>query len=392
MSVFDKPLEQLDECDLYDLMTEGVEEGILLDYKADWIENKKLAKAVASFANTHGGHLVIGIAADKDRNSPKSIPGVEMVDGIKEKVGAVCRSRISPAPVFRMKLIELSHQAGQCVLVIEVPESRQSPHYVNGVIFVRNGESSRPLEPLRNFFLIEKLYEKRAHQEEQLERLIAHRESIERFDKADYSLSLLTCPSLPGRSPLPLFRRGFYHFLTKVWDYERKFIEPQRLVLVNESRWQERATAISREGWIEQSAGVCFPARLRDVLQEQKLFSEILPGALERAVEVYSHSSVQYYGSLRIRVTLDGVKGRRLALADGDSKQVKLSESFGPQSDVVFCDRIVAVPALREADGRQVFVASVSREVRRAFGELVFEPDDAETIVAEFGSEVVGTP
>ncbi len=385
VSFFEKPLEELDERDLHMLMTEGVEEGILLDYKADWIDNKKLAKAVASFANTHGGHLIIGMAADKERNAPQSVPGIAFEDGIKEKVGAICRSRISPAPVFRMKLIELAESPGRCVLVIEVPESPQPPHYVNGVIYVRNGESSGPLETLRNFFLIEKLYEKRASQEERLERLISGRQVAHDFDKADYSLTLLTCPSLPGRSPIPLFRRDFYHFLGELWPYEGRKIEPRVLTLFNESRWQERATVISGDGWIEQAAGVCFPSKRRELIQEAKLFLEILPTALERAVAVYSHGRVQYYGSLRVRVSLHGVASRRLLLSDSRGEETG-ETSRGPFEDPVICDRVAAVPALSHADGRKAFVESVTREVRRAFGELEFEPEEPSYLVQEVGT------
>lgn len=382
MSIFDRPLEQLNEDDLLTLQTEGVEEGVLLDYKSDWIDNKKLAKAVASFANTHGGHLIIGVMADKDRNVPVDFPGIQLQDGIKEKVGAICRSRISPAPVFRMKLVPLDGKPDKVVLIVEVPESPQPPHYVNGVIYVRNGEASRPLEALRNFYLIEKLYEKRAFQEERLERLISGRQAAYDFDKADYSLTLLTCPILPGRSPLPLFRREFYHFLSGLWDYAGRKIEPRVLTLFNESRWQERTAIVSSDGWIEQAAGVCFPARQRGLLQETKLFHEILPAALERAIAVYGHGLVQYYGSLRVRVTLHGTHDRRLLLAAAGGREAE-ETAHGPDADPVFCDRVAAVPALYDAPGRQVFVQSVMREVRRAFGELVFEPEDAEIGVQE---------
>lgn len=375
MSVFNKPLELLSEDDLLRLQAEGVEEGVLLDYKSDWIENKKLAKAVASFANTHGGHLIIGVAADKEKNVPLSFPGLVNDEGIKEKVGAVCRSRISPAPVFRMKLIDLSASPGRCVLVIEVPESPQPPHYVNGVIYVRNGESSTPLEPLRNFFLIEKLYEKGDYQRERLEKFVAGRKVAHNFKKADYSLTLLTCPSLPGKSPLPLFRRDFYHFLRNLWDYEGLKIEPNCLSLFNQDRWQERTAVVAEEGWIEQAAGVCFPARQRELIQEHKLFADILPSALTRAFKVYSHSFVQYYGSLRVRVSLHGVRDRHLLL-HSDLKDSSVETTGVPDEDPIVCDRLTAVPALLESAGRAQFVDSIVREVRRAFGELVFEPEE----------------
>lgn len=374
MSVFDKALEELEEPDLFLLQSERVEEGVLLDYKSDWVENKKLAKAVASFANTHGGHLIIGVAADKDQNVPFSFPGLETVEGIKEKVGAVCRSRISPPPVFRMKLIELSNKPGRSVLIIEVPESPQPPHYVNGVIYVRNGESSRPLEALKNFFLIEKLYEKRAFQKERVERFISDRGVEQTFDKADYSLSLLTCPSLPGRSPIPLFRREFYHFLQELWDYKRSKIEPKALAFFNEDRWQEKMALVSDEGWIEQALGICFPSRQRELIQENKLFGDLLPAALERALAVYSHRSVQYYGSLRIRISLRGVAGRKLLLKRGP-KETSCETTGTPDNDPIVCDRVTVVPSLAEAIGRKSFIESIVREVRRAFGELVFEPE-----------------
>ena len=36
---------------------------------------------------------------------------------------------------------------------------------------------------------------------------------------------------------------------------------------------------------------------------------------------------------------------------------------------------MTVVPSLAEATGRKSFVESIVREVRRAFGELVFEPE-----------------
>ena len=224
--------------------------------------------------------------------------------------------------------------------------------------------------------MIEKLYEKRAFQEERLERLISGRRVVHNFDKADYSLSLLTCPSLPGRSPLPLYRKEFYHQLEALWDYEGRRIEPRALTMFNESRWQERTTVVSGDGWIEQAAGVCFPSKRRELIQEAKLFHEILPIALERAVAVYSHGLVQYYGSLRIRVSLHGVKGRRLLMCDPGGEESG-ETSRGPYDDPVICDRVATVPILSQPEGRRSFGESVVREVRRAFGELEFEPEEA---------------
>jgi hypothetical protein len=152
-------------------------------------------------------------------------------------------------------------------------------------------------------------------------------------------------------------------------------IEPKSIALFNEDRWQERTAVVSREGWIEQAAGVCFPARQRGLIQENKLFEDILPTALERAIGLYSHGLVQYYGSLRVRVSLQGVKGRHLLLRSGNGDS-SYETTGTPDDDPVVCDRITAVPHLFEASGRTAFVESIVREVRRAFGELVYEPEE----------------
>ena len=190
---------------------------------------------------------------------------------------------------------------------------------------------------------------------------------------------------MPGRSPIPLYRREFYHFLGELWNYEGRKIEPRVLTLFNESRWQERTTVVSGDGWIEQAAGVCFPSKRRELIQEVKLFQEILPAALERAVAVYSHGLVQYYGSLRVRLSLHGVGSRRLLLSDHRGEDIGES-SRGPYEDPVICDRVAAVPALSNAEGRRAFVESVVREVRRAFGELEFEPEEPNFLVQEVGA------
>ena len=58
----------------------------------------------------------------------------------------------------------------------------------------------------------------------------------------------------------------------------------------------------------------------------------------------------------------------------GDSSSYETTGT--PDDDPVVCDRITAVPHLFEASGRTVFVESIVREVRRAFGELVYEPEE----------------
>ncbi len=71
--IFDKPLDELTEADIFSLVERSVPEGPHLDYKRelgakdgkskDW--NKELAKDVAAFANAYGGYLVYGVDEKK---------------------------------------------------------------------------------------------------------------------------------------------------------------------------------------------------------------------------------------------------------------------------------------------------------------------------------------
>ncbi len=368
--IFDKPLEKIQEEDIERLCKDEVEEGILLDYKSDWIENKKLAKAIASFANTHGGHLIIGVGADKKKNVPVSLVGIPEVDGLKERVANICMSRIHPLPFFRMKLVSLKREPGRCVLVIEIPESFEPPHYVNGVIYVRNGESSAPVEILKNHFIIEKLYEKRESGEERTAALVENRGYGENFDKADYSLTLITCPSIPGRVPLPLYRRPFYQCIKRIWGYPLEQIDRSSLRLRNRSRWKERYAEICVNGLIEQGRGVCFPERSRDLIQGTKVLKDEFPRMLRGALEVYKHPLVQYYGRLRLILTLNGTAGRFLNI-EGQPN----GPPNGCLDDSVRLERGATVYELEAEDFVHEWIASFERELLRAFGEVAFEPE-----------------
>ena len=61
-----KPLSEVDRNALEQLVSDGIEEGLFVEYKREWVSHK-VARAVASFANTYGGTLIVGIEAQKLR-------------------------------------------------------------------------------------------------------------------------------------------------------------------------------------------------------------------------------------------------------------------------------------------------------------------------------------
>ena len=66
MGLTNKNFDSLTTGDLDDLIRVGMQEGILLEYKSALYGNgdsdvKEYLKDISSFANTSGGHLVIGL-------------------------------------------------------------------------------------------------------------------------------------------------------------------------------------------------------------------------------------------------------------------------------------------------------------------------------------------
>jgi hypothetical protein len=68
-------------------------EGIFVEYKRDWT-SRKVARVVASFANTYGGTLMVGVEAESQ--APMAVPSIEGDPGqIEERVGEVLRRNIA---------------------------------------------------------------------------------------------------------------------------------------------------------------------------------------------------------------------------------------------------------------------------------------------------------
>jgi Putative DNA-binding domain len=79
MPLFHKPIESLSEDDLLALIANAVPEGKGIDYKRDQIgssdgDKRELLYDVSSFANSSGGHLVIGM--DENAGVPTHLPGL----------------------------------------------------------------------------------------------------------------------------------------------------------------------------------------------------------------------------------------------------------------------------------------------------------------------------
>lgn len=154
---FSKPLKGLGPSDFEGLISpEPIPEGLFVEYKRDW-QPKKVARAVASFANSPGGGTVIvGIEAEK--LEPRSVVGVEMNAGeLEEAAVHAIRSSVAPTPDFRLRAIPCGDD--RSCLVVEVPEGTQPPYLLirTGQILERTQTSSEPV-PVHNRATLDRLF------------------------------------------------------------------------------------------------------------------------------------------------------------------------------------------------------------------------------------------
>ncbi len=119
-----------------------LEEGYVLEFKRTWNENvrKKIPKIIASFANSRGGWLIIGIADDDKSVCP--IPRISA--DFSQIFGELCRHHVSPTPRFDARFIVDPANDKQGVVVVQVHEGDFPPYVADGVVEIREGSTSGP--------------------------------------------------------------------------------------------------------------------------------------------------------------------------------------------------------------------------------------------------------
>ena len=119
-----------------------LDEGYVLEFKQEFSASvrAKVPKIIASFANSRGGWLVIGISDDGSRVCP--VPRLSA--DYSQIIGELCRRHISPAPPFDVRFIADPADAEQGVIVVQVEEGTFPPYVADGVVEIREGSTSGP--------------------------------------------------------------------------------------------------------------------------------------------------------------------------------------------------------------------------------------------------------
>ncbi len=121
--------------DLKNLIRSG--EGLTLEFKRAISSPEKIAREIAAFANTHGGHLIIGVDDDH------TITGVESYHEQDFYLEQAAYELCTPALVYRMEIIPFFSRE---ILLVYIEEAEKKPVTVrNGAgdaIFVRVDDQS----------------------------------------------------------------------------------------------------------------------------------------------------------------------------------------------------------------------------------------------------------
>lgn len=157
--MLDKPISQITEADLQELVDEKHREGKLIDFKAElWRIDKttnpnqidrdkqiiEFLKDVSSFANTDGGHLIAGIK--EDDGAASELCGIESTkqDDWKNRLDQLMQNWIEPRISAEMRFLGLSN--GKDAIVLEVAPSLIGPHRItyqdHGHFYARNSHGA----------------------------------------------------------------------------------------------------------------------------------------------------------------------------------------------------------------------------------------------------------
>lgn len=135
-----KTLDQIGWDDLSQLA--DMEEGFALEFKLAWTPSvrRKMPKIIASFSNSRGGWIVVGVADDDKSVHPIDRPRTDFA----QTIGELCRRHVSPTPRFATRFLADPANDERGVLVVQVEEGDFPPYVADGVVEVREGSTSGP--------------------------------------------------------------------------------------------------------------------------------------------------------------------------------------------------------------------------------------------------------
>ena len=136
-----KGLAEVTWDDLSQLAT--LDEGFVLEFKRDWTPSvqRKVPKIIASFANSRGGWLVVGIEDDTHAVPPRS-PAARRTSARSSASSAVATCPPPRPLTCAFCPIPPTRSAG--VVIVRVGEGDFPPYVADGIVEIREGSTSGP--------------------------------------------------------------------------------------------------------------------------------------------------------------------------------------------------------------------------------------------------------
>lgn len=161
MSIEKANFDSIEERDIQELVEAQVPEGLRIDFKLTNYgksdsEKRELLKDVSAFANSHGGHLIIGIG--EKEGVATNITGVDIdTDAEILRMEQILRNAIDP-PISGIRIRSIPLANGGKVLLLRIPRSWNPPHRVTAQgtnrFYIRHsaGVHEPSVEELRTLF------------------------------------------------------------------------------------------------------------------------------------------------------------------------------------------------------------------------------------------------
>jgi Putative DNA-binding domain len=170
--VYLRPTSEITSEDIPEISS--LQEGWFVEFKERVPENSKLARSVSSFANSHGGLLVIGAKEDqKTRRLASYVPMTrDEADAAILRVREAVTSHVSPPTFFDAKSMEVepvsSSSDQRWIVLIHVPKGQFGPYlHSSGCIYIRVGDAAAP-SALSDLALHERLWAEALHRNERI--------------------------------------------------------------------------------------------------------------------------------------------------------------------------------------------------------------------------------
>jgi hypothetical protein len=143
MVILNEPIDRFSFEKVVSFCQEGNIEGYQLEYKQDLSSQKGLSRQFASFSNSRGGVIVLGVVEDKI-GKPVQYDGLIFDSKIIDRIHQYA-SNVEPRPLYDVH--KTNEEKGKVFILVRVYEGDRPPYYVQNDpnLYIRTGSLTDPI-------------------------------------------------------------------------------------------------------------------------------------------------------------------------------------------------------------------------------------------------------